>query len=239
MIERSQHRDLLGLSRRRDAQIGSRLCPGAGEVGMRQGLALVAVEKNDVARFRLLFAQLQAKADPLHLAGALASLQCVPRSPSTELFFRKALDSCERLMRTPSRASLSARRRGIVQLRRSATGSSSNGMATRNAAALFTGVGPGATVAFNSSTPPLANALRHRRTVSSVGGSARNNLNKPTFARCRLRRRPRWPILATFSSGLPGAGSIAPRRARAVRNGRRMGELRPVPRRHGARLPSV
>ena len=34
-------------------------------------------------------------------------------------------------------------------------------------------------------------------------------------------------------------GSIAPRRARGVRNGRRMGELRPVRRGNSARLPSV
>ena len=59
-------------------------------------------------------------------------------------FFRNALDSCERLMRTPSRASISARRRGLVQLRRSATGSSSKGVTTRKAASLFTGDGPGA-----------------------------------------------------------------------------------------------
>ena len=46
-------------------------------------------------------------------------------------FFRKALDSCERPMLMPSRASISARRRGIVQLRRSATGSLSKGVTTR------------------------------------------------------------------------------------------------------------
>ena len=117
---------------------------------MRQRLALVAVEKNDVASFGLLFAQMQAQADPLDLGGDLTPLQRVPGPPPTELFFRNALDSCERLMRTPSRASISARRRGIVQLRRSATGSSSRGMATRSAASLFTGAGPGATLAFSA-----------------------------------------------------------------------------------------
>jgi len=70
-------------------------------------------------------------------------------------------------MRTPSRASISARRRGIVQLRRSATGSSSKGVATRVAASLFTGGGPGAMLAFSAATPPAAKSLRHRRTVSS------------------------------------------------------------------------
>jgi hypothetical protein len=82
-------------------------------------------------------------------------------------FFRNALDSCERLMRTPSRASISARRRGIVQLRRSATACSNKGVTTRNAVSLFTGVRPGATLAFSASMPPPAKSLRHRRTVSS------------------------------------------------------------------------
>jgi hypothetical protein len=54
---------------------------------MCQRLALVAIEKNNVAGFGLLFAQLQAQADPFDLAGDLASLQRVPRSPPTELFF--------------------------------------------------------------------------------------------------------------------------------------------------------
>ena len=44
---------------------------------------------------------------------------------------------------TPSRASISAMRRGIVQLGRSATGASSRGATTRSAASVFTGGGPG------------------------------------------------------------------------------------------------
>ena len=142
VIERAQHRDLLGLPRRRHAQVRPRLRPGAGEIGMRQRLALIAVKKNNVARFGLLFAQLQAQTHPFHLAFRLTSFQRVPGPPPAELFFRKALDSCERLMRTPSRASISTRRRGIVQLRRSATGCPSKGAATRKAASLFTGGGP-------------------------------------------------------------------------------------------------
>src|SRR5271169_13031 len=161
-----QH-DRLCLPRRRHTQVRPRLRPGVGEIGMGQCLALIAVEKNDVAGFGLLFAQLQAQAHPFHLAFRLTSLQRVPGPPPAELFFRKALDSCERLMRTPSRASISARRRGIVQLRRSATGSSSKGVATRMAASLFTGGGPGAMLAFSAATPPAAKSLRHRRTVSS------------------------------------------------------------------------
>jgi hypothetical protein len=82
---------------------------------VRQRLALVAVEQNDVSGFGLLIAQLQTEADPLDLGGDLAALQRVPRPPPTELFLRNALDNCERLMRTPARASISVRSRGIVQ----------------------------------------------------------------------------------------------------------------------------
>src|SRR5271157_4608282 len=167
VIARAQHRDLLGLSRRGHAQVGAGLGPGARQIGMRQRLAFVAVEQHDVAGFGLTLAQLQTQADPIHFAGGLPSLQRVPRAPPAELFFRRALDSCERLMRTPSRASISARKRAIVQLGLSATGASSNGVATRNAVSLFTGGGPGAMLAFRAPAPPLPKSLRHSRTVSS------------------------------------------------------------------------
>src|SRR6202011_3544474 len=99
------------------------LCrPRHGEVWMCQRPALIAIEQNDVASFGLLLAQLQAQADPLDLGGDLAPFQRVSRPPPAELFLRSALDSCERLMWTPARASISARRRGMVQLGRSATG---------------------------------------------------------------------------------------------------------------------
>jgi len=134
---------------------------------MRQRLTFVTVKKNDIASLSLTFTKLQTQTDPIHLAGGLASLQRVPGPPPTELFFRNALDNCDRLMRTPSRASISARRRAIVQFVLSATGSSNNGVTTRNAIALFTGSGPGATRAFKASTPPRAKSPRQRRTVSS------------------------------------------------------------------------
>ena len=100
---------------------------------MRQRFALVAIEQNDVAGFGLLLAQLQAQADALDLVGDLAPFQRVSRPPVTELFFRNAFDNCERLMRTPSRASISARMRAIVQFGRLATGSSRSGATTRKA----------------------------------------------------------------------------------------------------------
>ena len=54
---------------------------------MGQRLALVAIKQNNVAGFGLLLAHLQTQADPFDLLGDLASLQGVPRSPPTELFF--------------------------------------------------------------------------------------------------------------------------------------------------------
>src|SRR5919202_2076646 len=138
VIERTEQRDFFRLSRRGDPQIVSCLRPDAGEIGMRQCLALVTVEQNDVVGFGLLLAQLQTQADPLNLGGDLAALQRVPRTPPSEPFFRNALDNCEWLMRTPSRASISPRNRGMVQLGRSATGSASSGRAARKASSLFT-----------------------------------------------------------------------------------------------------
>ena len=195
VIERPQHRHLLSLSRRGHAQVGACLRPSAGEIGMRQRLAFIAVEQNDVAGFGLAFAQLQAQADPIHLAGGLSSLQRVPGAPPAEVFFRNALDNCERLMRTPSRASISALRRAIVQFVRSATGWSSNGVTTRSAVLLFTGGGPGAMLASNAATPPLPKSLRHSRTVSSrtPKASAIRALVQPERVRSTARARSASP----------------------------------------------
>src|SRR5208337_1662833 len=64
---------------------------------------------------------------------------------------------------------------------RLATGSSSNGVTTRKAVSLFTGGGPGATLAFNASVPPRLKSLRHSRTVSSrtLNASAMRGLVQP------------------------------------------------------------
>jgi hypothetical protein len=220
VIERAQHRHLLGLSRRRDTQIGARPCPRARKIGVRQRLAFVAVEKNDVTGFSLTLAQLQAQADPIHLAGGLASLQRVPGPPPTELFFRNALDNCDRLMRTPSRASISARSRAIVQFGLSATGSSSKGATTRNAVSLFTGGGPGATLACKAATSPRPKSLRHSRTVSSrtPNASAICGLLQPDSVSSTARARSASPrsrdparaVKATRCSSLATIGDLPP-----------------------------
>ena len=54
---------------------------------MRQRLALIAVEKNNVARFGLLFAQLQAQAHPFHLAFGLTSLPACAEAAASGTFF--------------------------------------------------------------------------------------------------------------------------------------------------------
>ena len=170
----------------------------------------IAVEKNNVARFGLLFAQLQAQAHPFHLAFRLTSLQRVPGPPPAELFFRKALDSCERLMRTPSRASISARRRGIVQLRRSATGSASKGVTTRKAASLVLGGGPRAMLVFNAATPPAVKSLRRRRTVSSRTPNASAILELVQPASVKSTARARSASLRSRESARPTGARPAP-----------------------------
>jgi hypothetical protein len=99
---------------------------------VRQGLALIAIEENDVAGLGLGLAQLKAQPHALDLAGGLATFQRVPGPPPAEVFFRSALDNCDLPILTPSRASISAMRRSIVELVRSATGASRRGVTTRS-----------------------------------------------------------------------------------------------------------
>ena len=207
LIERADDRHFLGLSRRRHPQVRTAQGPRPRQIRVRQGLALVAVEENDVAGFGLGLAQLKAQSHAFDLVGNLAAFQRVPRPPPTEVFFRSARDNCDLPILTPSRASISAMRRGIVQLGRSATGASSRGVTTRSAASVFTGGGPAATVAFNASTPPRANALRHSRTVSSrtPKASAMRGLVHPDSVSNIARARsasPRSREWANVSSAL-------------------------------------
>jgi hypothetical protein len=51
-----------GLPRRRHAQVRATLGPGAGEIGMCQGLALIAEQEHDVAGLGLRLAQLEPRA---------------------------------------------------------------------------------------------------------------------------------------------------------------------------------
>jgi hypothetical protein len=163
---------------------------------MRHCLALVAIKKNDVAGCGLLFAPQPAQADPFDLACDLAPLQRVPRPPPTE-FFSQRLGQ----LRTADANALTcfdlARRRGTVQLCRSATGCSSKGVTTRNAVSLFTGIGPGATLAFSAAIPPPAKSLRQRRTVSSrtPNASAMRGPVHPASVSSTARARVRFAAI--------------------------------------------
>ena len=61
-IERADHRHFFGLSRRRHAQVSAALGPRPRQIRVCQGLALVAIEENDVAGLGLGLAQLKAQA---------------------------------------------------------------------------------------------------------------------------------------------------------------------------------
>src|SRR3954469_18957409 len=93
-IEAAHYGDLLGLPGGRHAQVGATSCPSAGEIRMRQRLALVAEQQHDVAGLRV-----------------LPSLQRVPRPAEAEPpFWRSTLESCERDIATPSRLAISSAR---------------------------------------------------------------------------------------------------------------------------------
>src|SRR5712692_1046045 len=167
-IECAHHGDLLGLSGRLHAQVGATLGPGSRQIRMRQRLALVGEQQNDIAGLRLRFAQLEPQADTIDLVRDLPTLQRVPRPSEAEPpFLRSTLESCEREIETPSRAAISSARRASVQFVRSATGWDRSGPATLSAASALSGAGPGAMLAFNASIPPRVKSLRHSRTVSS------------------------------------------------------------------------
>ncbi|MGY3614112.1 hypothetical protein ACVJGD_000308 [Bradyrhizobium sp. USDA 10063] len=159
VIERSHHRNLLGLSWRRHPQIGAALGPGSGQIRMRQRLALIGEEKHDITGLGLRLSQCQPQTHAVDGTGVLAALQGVSRPAPAELFLRSTLDRRDLEMVTPSRASISPMRRASVQLCRSATGASSNGVATLSAASALTGAGPGAGLVLSVPTPPRAKSL--------------------------------------------------------------------------------
>lgn len=121
MVDRSDHGDLPGLAGRGHSEIGTALCPGPGQIGVGQRLALIGKQQHDVAGLGLCLAQLKPQADPRDRLGVLAVLQAVPWPSPAEVFLRSTLDSCEREMLTPSRRAVSPDNRASVQLGRSAT----------------------------------------------------------------------------------------------------------------------
>src|SRR5271167_380479 len=167
-IERPHHGNLLGLPRRRHAQVRATLGPGAGQIGMCQRLTLIGEQEHDVASLGLRFTQPEPQTNTIDGVGVLTSFQRVPRpTPAEPPFLRSTLESCDREIVTASRVAISSARRANVQFVRFATGAERSGPTTLSAAAAFTGTGPGATLALRASTPPLMKSLRQSRTVSS------------------------------------------------------------------------
>jgi len=76
--------------------------PGSGKIGMGQSLALVAIQQNDVSGFSLLFQQCRRRPIRSTSAAIWRPFSVLLRTSPTILFSR-ALDNCERLMRTLSR----------------------------------------------------------------------------------------------------------------------------------------
>jgi len=87
MIGRAEHRHFFGLSRRGHAQVCAGPCPCAGKIGMRQRLALVAIEKDDTAHLGLTLSQVRTQSDPIGLAGGLTAFRRVPGPPPAEPSF--------------------------------------------------------------------------------------------------------------------------------------------------------
>jgi hypothetical protein len=133
----------------------------------------------------LLLAQLRAQAYPVDLAGNSPPFQPVPRPPVTELFSQRLgqlrAAGAHTRARLDLRTHVGDRPIGPVGDR-----PSSDGVITRSAVSLFTGGGPGATLAFNASVPPRRKPLCHSCIVSSrtLNTSAMRGLVQPeSFSR--------------------------------------------------------
>ena len=112
--DRLQARPLVVVLKPRDvmengghAQVRAALGPRTRQIRVRQGIALIAIEENDVAGLGLGLAQLKAQPHALDLAGALAAFQRVPAGAAVSgSFFGSALDNCDLPILTPSRSDL-------------------------------------------------------------------------------------------------------------------------------------
>jgi hypothetical protein len=115
---------------------------------MRQRLALVGEQENDIAGLSRGFAQFEPQTDTIDLVGDLSPSQRVPRpSEAKSPFCRRILESCEREISMPSLAAISSARRGSAIL---------------SAASAFSGAGPRATLAFAAAALPLSDEHKVR-----------------------------------------------------------------------------
>jgi len=172
-VERADHRPLLGLPRRLDAQVAAAFGPGTGEIGVGKRFRLVAEQQGDIAGLGLLLQEAQAQAGAVDRIGVLPALQGVPRpAPGKAPFFSTTL-SRDFEMRFPVRFSISSAKRGSVQFGRSDTPGANTSSITDKAARAFTGSGPGAVRARSPATPSRPKIQRQCRTLSGCTQNAK------------------------------------------------------------------
>jgi hypothetical protein len=91
-VECAHHGHLLGLARRRHAQVRATLGPGAGKIGMCQGFALIAEQEHDVACVGLHLAQLEPQTNTIDWRrGPDALSVCAAAGASGTPFFARHL----------------------------------------------------------------------------------------------------------------------------------------------------
>ena len=146
-VERAEHRHLLGLPGRWNAQIRAPLGPGLGEIGMGERFGFIAEQKHDIARLGLRLQQLEAQAGAVDGVGILAALQRVPRPAPAETPFLRNTDR----LRAGDAHALAAldlvgkARQGPIGPVRDR--SRQNRLGDRERRSALTGAGPGATIA--------------------------------------------------------------------------------------------
>ncbi len=195
-VEHPHDGDLARLTRGGDAQVRTARCPGMGQIGMGQGLALVAVKQHDVTGLGLGTTQLETQSHALHLTCVLPPLQRVAgAAPAEPPFSRSRMLSREVEMLRPVCRSISACSRGSVQLGRFSTGSRNKAAATARACSPLAGERPGASVERRASTPPSQNHCRQWRTESAVTpkASATSTLVQPVNVSSIARARSASP----------------------------------------------
>ena len=133
-VHSAHHRDFLQLAWSFDPQVCAPLCPGTGEIGrtlysiglhakrdkqagrgarVGQRFRFIGKKPHNVARFGLLFHQLQPQARAFHGRRILAAFQSVAGPLAGKApFLRSTTERREREMRCPVRCSISSDRRG-------------------------------------------------------------------------------------------------------------------------------
>ena len=162
---------------------------------MRQRLALIAIEKNNVARLRPAVCAIAGAGRPVRPRRRSGVPSACAAVAANGTFFSQRLGQLRTAdANTLARFDLGAQA-GDRPIAPVGHRFSNKGVTTRNAASLFTGAGPGATLAFSASIPPPAKSLRHRRTVSSRTPNASAIRDWSSQSASTARRAPSAPSI--------------------------------------------